>query len=672
MELTVLFPMAGDGQRFGGTFKPFLDATEKKFIELAKEPFSVFTQDPAYHVRFVFIYRRDQEEEWNVQERLYRMFPNDSIECCILDRPTSGPLETVQRALDQHSITGAAFICDCDHAIPLGDMHQALSLHQPDLLIPTWKYREKEYASWGKVRMDLNRTPLAFYEKEHVPFSDTYLVEGMIGCYFIKDVSILQCGSFQNMSDIFPSVLRQGKEVQCLTLHQAEFFGTPEQLVSFRFDRARKYTFFIDIDGTLLHLPKHVPYEAEDTVVLPGTREKLAQWKREGHTIVLTTGRVTERREKLVQQLSDLAIPYDQLVTGLASGTRIVINDKKPYCAFHKMATAVQLRRNEGIGGVDVEPTPTLVKRLKGGSFADVYLIEKEGIPYVRKYIEKRSEWSVHVDTLRRQYEDLKRLTYLSKGLVPRVVTVHESNDEYYYDMEYMDGFVELSTCDEETIQLIVPRVVSTLHRDVYCFSKQVDGNVWLTEFLNEKILSKYSMIESLGESFHHAVNALYVSINGVNYKGLRHFFETEDLKAYHPSSLSPIHGDLTLENILYHRNKDTFVLIDPSGSRYVDAREMEVAKLFQYTVAKYQVWDSIPNLASYQDEVYTLNPLVVPNVYDEHAYITKAYDIEYKVGMFYLSTYFIRMIPFLKQASLEKAMCGLLFALSHLKVEHK
>ena len=45
MNLSVIFPMAGDGQRFGCGFKPFLDATEKKFIELAKEPFSIFTTD---------------------------------------------------------------------------------------------------------------------------------------------------------------------------------------------------------------------------------------------------------------------------------------------------------------------------------------------------------------------------------------------------------------------------------------------------------------------------------------------------------------------------------------------------------------------------------------------------------------------------------------------------
>ena len=34
-SLSIIFPMAGNGMRFGGTFKPFLDATEKKFIELA-------------------------------------------------------------------------------------------------------------------------------------------------------------------------------------------------------------------------------------------------------------------------------------------------------------------------------------------------------------------------------------------------------------------------------------------------------------------------------------------------------------------------------------------------------------------------------------------------------------------------------------------------------------
>ena len=53
-SINVLFPVAGDGLRFGGCFKPLLDATEKKFIELAKEqniaPYLIFHDTALIHM----------------------------------------------------------------------------------------------------------------------------------------------------------------------------------------------------------------------------------------------------------------------------------------------------------------------------------------------------------------------------------------------------------------------------------------------------------------------------------------------------------------------------------------------------------------------------------------------------------------------------------------------
>ena len=50
--------MAGDGTRFGRKeFKPFLDGTEKLFIELAKEPFNSLKKK--YLSTFYFIFRKD-------------------------------------------------------------------------------------------------------------------------------------------------------------------------------------------------------------------------------------------------------------------------------------------------------------------------------------------------------------------------------------------------------------------------------------------------------------------------------------------------------------------------------------------------------------------------------------------------------------------------------------
>mgnify|MGYP003125675168 CR=1 FL=1 len=38
-NINLIFPVAGEGSRFGGVFKPFLKIGDKHFIEVTYEPF---------------------------------------------------------------------------------------------------------------------------------------------------------------------------------------------------------------------------------------------------------------------------------------------------------------------------------------------------------------------------------------------------------------------------------------------------------------------------------------------------------------------------------------------------------------------------------------------------------------------------------------------------------
>ena len=62
--------MAGDGTRFGGEqFKPFIDGTEKLFIEIAAESFDPLVA-AGHQLAYHFIYRRDRELRFGVEARL--------------------------------------------------------------------------------------------------------------------------------------------------------------------------------------------------------------------------------------------------------------------------------------------------------------------------------------------------------------------------------------------------------------------------------------------------------------------------------------------------------------------------------------------------------------------------------------------------------------------------
>ena len=190
-SINVLFPVAGDGLRFGGCFKPLLDATEKKFIELAKEPFDTLKSN--YDLQFYFIFRQDQEDMYEVKKNLLKLFPNESIHFCIIPTTTKGPLHTIQTALNMYSINGLSFVCDCDHMIDITPLKNYIDINIiPDIIVPIWKYEENDYKSWAKVKLSLDNTIISFHEKEYVAFSSNYNVYGILGCYLFKNIEILK------------------------------------------------------------------------------------------------------------------------------------------------------------------------------------------------------------------------------------------------------------------------------------------------------------------------------------------------------------------------------------------------------------------------------------------------------------------------------------------------
>lgn len=670
-KINVLFPMAGDGTRFGGQqFKPFLDGTEYLFIELAKQPFDAWKDK--LDIEFFFAYRQDQEERFNVTQRLHDLFPKDTIHCCILDHVTLGPLDTTAHVIKKYNLEGSFFICDCDHAIDVTPMvEEILTGHVADILVPTMHIREDQQKDFGKVVLDTNKHAIRFAEKEQIPLSADYTIEGLVGCYFVKDIHVLRGLHTANFSDMLPK-LTQAHSTCYIQIQHADLFGTPESLTAYRYQLAKKMTFFVDIDGTLFYLPKHVSYDPHDIKLLPGTLEKLQSWKNQGHTIVLTTGRTHSRRDKLEKALAILKVPYDQLVTNLRPGPRILINDKKPYSDIHAMARAIQLKRNKGIDGISIEETPAILSLLKGGSFASVYLIEKDGKKIVRKYIYKSSENQIHYETLRRQFDDLNRFSYYSPGITPKMLGCYESENDFYYDMEYLDSYQELSHFSKDTIQRVVPQVMKRLSQDIYCYKKPIDAHNWYQQFLQEKIYPKYAFLRGLGADHREVLDSKTLRINGIEVPGLVDYFSQAIPHWLLPTEVSPIHGDLTLENILYNESTQDFRLIDTSGSRYVDVKEMDLSKLLQSLVAKYETWDTREWLVKKIDVgIYEVPTDLLDYSFEDLRFVFESYDVPEQMfhkALFFLSTYLIRMTPFLEKKSNSHSLLGMILTAYYLE----
>ena len=109
----------------------------------------------------------------------------------------------------------------------------------------------------------------------------------------------------------------------------------------------RSKTIVCDIDGTLIiHKGNILNQHLIEPEVLPGVHKALRTWETKGYTIILTTGRRESTREQTIKQLAKARIIYDHLIMGVATGIRVVINDKKPDGAL--ATRAINVDRNIG------------------------------------------------------------------------------------------------------------------------------------------------------------------------------------------------------------------------------------------------------------------------------------------------------------------------------------
>ena len=114
-------------------------------------------------------------------------------------------------------------------------------------------------------------------------------------------------------------------------------------------------TIFCDIDGTLVTHSKptdsQLPTHKLD--LLENTIEKILEWDKLGHRIILTTGRKESLRKVTETQLAEVGIIYDQLIMGIGGGKRYLINDRKPN-GTEDYAVAINLERNKGIKDIQI------------------------------------------------------------------------------------------------------------------------------------------------------------------------------------------------------------------------------------------------------------------------------------------------------------------------------
>lgn len=228
-KLSLIFPMAGQGARFGYRFKPFLDVHGRSFIEAAVAPFRPFMDEIG---RIHFIVTAEQERTHDVRARLAQMFDGLPFAVTLLEAPTDGPAETLLACLDGQAIDGPILVCDCDHAVDVDGLMAAA--RRPDLAgaVPTWSLEDENIQSWSVAALGAGGLIEAVAEKRLPECGSEF--RGVIGCYYFADGGAvrdaIRTRGLIYLSDVIGEWLAQGLPMLSVPVAHAQFFGDPARL----------------------------------------------------------------------------------------------------------------------------------------------------------------------------------------------------------------------------------------------------------------------------------------------------------------------------------------------------------------------------------------------------------------------------------------------------------
>ena len=363
--MQVVIPMAGLGSRFSkiGVLdpKPLIRVQDKTLIEHSVKSFDV-------DAKFIFITRRFDDPRHNAQlSNMLKSLKPNSIEI-VLDNLTNGASQTVLAAKEYINNSEPLVVYNCDQIIKWNphDFLDFVKTKPCDGAIVLYNSNDPKnsFAEVNPVGRRISRliekqvisnnALIGFHYwtkgKDFVESAeklvDHFHTSGQPECYVSETYNYL----IQDDKVILPYFISNNMYIPLGTPEDvAKYLGTMREYYS-----EKPKTIFCDIDGTLVkhqHAISDV-LMSDKAEILPDVRTKINQWDSLGHKIVLVTARKESTRATTEEQLRSLGIAWDQLVMGVTSGQRVLINDKL-YQDDVDRANAVNVITDEGFEKTD-------------------------------------------------------------------------------------------------------------------------------------------------------------------------------------------------------------------------------------------------------------------------------------------------------------------------------
>jgi hypothetical protein len=288
--------------------------------------------------------------------------------------------------------------------------------------------------------------------------------------------------------------------------------------------------------------------------------------------------------------------------------------------------------------------------KLKGGSLNSTYYHSTIGEDFVRKSINRDINREYGYVRWYSQLKKIQRYNTQYPNLFPRVLRAGIDAYTPYFDIEYLHDFQDIKTIlatknlteyEIANISEAVWKGFDQLH-SIKHKSNVYTGSLYFVEEVEQKI--KDALKNREFEEFYDMGTHEYFGgiVHGLsNYMNeLQNFFRDVEIMEE-----ENIHGNPTLENIMYSFDENRVVFIDPYEESIIDTKYLDYAQVLQCSRSYYGYIND--NNVIVRDN-YVKHDLVIPkNFYTFNQHFESKLENEKMLIDVLEATQFIRMLPF-------------------------
>lgn len=292
------------------------------------------------------------------------------------------------------------------------------------------------------------------------------------------------------------------------------------------------------------------------------------------------------------------------------------------------------------------------IVKLKGGSLNSTCLHIDGDKKFVRKLISTSADREYGYVRWYSQLKKLQRFNSFIPQHVPRVLDVGVTDDGAYFDIEYIDA-QDIKTLFKEN--KLTYSEIDKMHDKLWYAFDRLHWNSYepnsqsLKLYFQEEVLQKLNDARQFPE-FENFYQLDVYEHQGETVTGIKNKLEKfSKLFEEEITQEGYVHGNPTLENILYDPRSGELVFIDLYEEGIVDSRFMDYSQVMQCSNSHYGIFND-SDISVYGNK--TSSNGIIPDklTYFNELFVSRVknhYPKQYNLVRLFEATQFFRMLPF-------------------------